>query len=104
MSAEDNDGLKDWDQTDEAIMRRLEREHERKVAKAQAAQQAMTRTLAAGLKEELTKQALAKELLGDLRDDEGDKSRRLRKYQEVHGMGAVSAFEARENRYWEQDE
>lgn len=90
--------------SDEMLLRRLERDRERQKAKVEAANEAMTRTIAAGLKDAKTKQALARELLTDFRDEFGEKSKQIQKF--LGGIRAgrgVSQHEVESGRYWEQD-
>jgi len=101
--ADFDDDTRDYTRSDQALLARLERENERKKAKAEAASKAMARTIAAGLKDANTKQAIARELL-ELNDEDGERSRKLAKYIHVHGQGkGVSEFEANQGRYWEDD-
>lgn len=102
MSEEDT--LKNYDRTDEALIRRLDRNHEMQKVKSRTANETLTRTIAAALKDDLTKQNFAKELLNDLRDDDGERSRKLHKYIDSHGMGrGVGNHEAASGRYWDED-
>jgi len=99
-----DDMLKNYDSTDEMLIRRLERKHEQQKEKAEAATETLRRTIAAALKDDMTKQNFAKELLNDLRDDDGERSRKLRKYTDAHGMGrGVGNHEAASGRYWDEE-
>jgi hypothetical protein len=103
MSTRD-DGLKNWDKTDEALMDRIQRKHDQQVAKAEAARETMTRIFAAALKVDVNKQIIAKELLNEYRDENGDRSRSLGKYSQAHNQGrTVSNFEASKDRYWDEE-
>jgi hypothetical protein len=59
----------DYNARHEAVVKREEAKHERKKAKAEAAEQNMTRTLAGLLKQETVKKALAQDAMAATKDE-----------------------------------
>jgi len=92
----------DYNARHEAVVNRETQKHERQKAKAEAAEQNMTRTLAGLLKQENVKKALARDAMAATRDES--------RFQDIHKRAGAGTYDndrevitGDEPRPWESD-